>query len=210
VPAETRWWLIRHAPVPDPEGRIIGRMDLPADTNDVDDLEALARLLPLHAVLVTTPLMRTGQTARALAAGGALLPRPLEEPAFLEQDLGAWQGQTWGGLASQDPPDPVLAAFWADPARAVPPGGESFVAVVERVAAGLERLSRDHAGRDIVAVVHAGAIRAALAVALGLAPAMALRLVVDPLSLTRMDRLAGSGDWDGGWRVGCVNCLRMP
>ncbi|MBB4265241.1 histidine phosphatase family protein [Roseospira visakhapatnamensis] len=209
APAETRWWLIRHAPVPDAEGRIVGRLDLAADTGDDEDLEALARRLPARAVLVTTPLTRTDQTARALAAAGARLSRATEEPDFLEQHFGAWQGATWGGLASADPPDPVLAAFWAEPTRATPPGGESFAAVIDRVASGLDRWSADHAGRDIVAVVHAGTIRAALAVALGLDPATALRFVIDPLSLTRLDRLAGGGDWDGGWRVDCVNSLAM-
>jgi len=204
-PAETRWWLVRHAPVPDPEGRILGQIDLPADTSDVEDLEALARLLPPRAVLVTTPLGRTGQTARALVASGARLPRPIEEPAMSEQHFGAWQGLTWGGLSSSERPDPALTDFWADPAHATPPGGESFADVVRRVAGALERLSVAHAGRDIVAVVHAGTIRAALSVALGLDPAVALRFVVDPLSLTRLDWLSGTGDWDGGWRVGCVN-----
>ncbi len=210
APADTRWWLVRHAPVPDPEGRITGRLDLAADTGDVDDLEALARLLPVHAVLVTTPLRRTGQTARALAAAGARLPRAHEDPDLVEQDFGAWQGATWGGLASVDLPDPALSAFWADPSRVAPPGGESFEAVIRRVTVALDRLSAANAGRDIVAVVHAGTVRAALAVALGLDPAAALRVVVDPLSLTRLDRLAGTGDWDGGWRVGCVNRLMTP
>jgi alpha-ribazole phosphatase len=42
-------------------------------------------------------------------------------------------------------------------------------------------------------------VRAALAIALEMAPEQALRFVIDPLSLTRIDRLAG------GWRVISVN-----
>jgi alpha-ribazole phosphatase len=49
-------------------------------------------------------------------------------------------------------------------------------------------------------VVHSGTIRAALAIALGLEPEQALRFTVEPLSLTRIDRVAG------GWRVVGVNC----
>jgi alpha-ribazole phosphatase len=48
-------------------------------------------------------------------------------------------------------------------------------------------------------VVHSGTIRAALGIALGIEPEAALRFVIDPLSLTRIDRL------DGAWRVVCVN-----
>ncbi|MQX37725.1 histidine phosphatase family protein [Roseospira navarrensis] len=207
-PAETRWWLVRHAPVPDPQGRIVGQGDPDAHTGDTDDLEALARLLPDHAVLVTTPLRRTGQTARALAAAGMRLPRAQEVPDLAEQSFGDWEGLTWGGLASAQPPDPALAAFWDDPAHRTPPGGESFAAVVARVRSVLDRLSAEHAGRDIVAVVHAGTVRAALAVALDLDPAVALRFAVEPLSLTRLDRLSGTPF--AGWRVGCVNTLMTP
>lgn len=207
-PALTRWWLVRHAPVPDPKGRIIGRLDPDAHTGDVEDLEALARVLPPRAVLLTTPLRRTGQTARALAAAGLRTPRAIEEADLQEQHFGAWEGATWGGLASADPPDPALARFWDDPAEQAPPDGESFAAVVRRVRRALDRLSEAHAGRDIIAVVHAGTVRAALAHALGLAPAQALRFAVDPLSLTRLDRL-DSPPRDG-WRVGCVNTLLGP
>jgi alpha-ribazole phosphatase len=47
--------------------------------------------------------------------------------------------------------------------------------------------------------VHSGTIRAVLAIALDLSPDAALRFVIDPLSLTRIDRL------EGGWRVVAVN-----
>jgi alpha-ribazole phosphatase len=47
--------------------------------------------------------------------------------------------------------------------------------------------------------VHSGTIRAVLAIALDLKSEQALRFVIDPLSLTRIDRLAE------GWRVVAVN-----
>jgi alpha-ribazole phosphatase len=47
--------------------------------------------------------------------------------------------------------------------------------------------------------VHSGTIRAALAVALEIAPDRALRFAIDPLSLTRIDRLTN------GWRIVGVN-----
>ena len=47
--------------------------------------------------------------------------------------------------------------------------------------------------------MHSGTIRAVLAIALDLKPGQALRCVIDPLSLTRIDRLAD------GWRVVAVN-----
>jgi alpha-ribazole phosphatase len=52
---------------------------------------------------------------------------------------------------------------------------------------------------DVILVVHSGTIRAALAIALDVAPDSALRFVIDPLSLTLIDRL------NAGWRIVGVN-----
>ncbi len=195
----TRWWWLRHAPVPDPEGRISGRLDLPCDTSDDDWFATLANRLPRYAVLVESGLVRCTQTIGALEAAGLPLAPPLVEPAFTEQDFGRWQGHTWNELAAAEDPD--LPAFWQNPATATPPGGESFAALTERVSEAILRLSDEYGGRDIVAVAHAGTIRAALALALDISPETALCFAIDPLSLTRIDVLAG------GWRVVGVNWL---
>jgi len=73
----TRWWWLRHAPVPDPEGRITGRLDLPCDTSDTAWFAALARRLPRNAVLVESGLMRCDQTIGAIEVAGLALPPPL-------------------------------------------------------------------------------------------------------------------------------------
>lgn len=193
----TRWWLLRHAPVPCPHGRITGRLDVACDTSEDEVFQSLARALPVNPVLVESGLIRCRQTAGALEAAGLLLPPPMIEPDLVEQDFGRWQGRSW--LELEAAKDPGLAAFWANPADSTPPGGESFAAMVERVRAALEQITAAQAGRDILAVVHAGTIRAALAVALGLTPEQALRFAVKPLSLTRLDWTAS------GWRVETVN-----
>lgn len=182
----TRWWWLRHAPVPDPEGRITGSLDLPCDTSDDDWFAKLALRLPKAAVLVESGLIRCAQTRGALEAAGLRLGEPLIEPDLAEQNFGRWQGQSWAMLASIK--EPGIDAFWADPAGSVPPGGESFAELVRRTASVISRLSESFAGRDILAIAHAGTIRAALAVALDLEPASALSFAVAPLSLTRIDR----------------------
>ncbi|KAF0222030.1 MAG: Phosphoglycerate/bisphosphoglycerate [Rhodospirillaceae bacterium] len=192
-----RWWLVRHGPVPCPHGRIHGQLDVACDVSDVDDFRQLAQRVPSHAVLVESGLMRCRQTSGALEAAGMVLPPPLIEPDLMEQNFGRWQGRSWADLETAK--EPELPDFWRDPAHTAPPGGESFAQLCQRVRAALERLSQDHAGRDIVAVIHAGSIRAALALALGLDPAQGLRFAVQPLSLTRLDVTAE------GWRVECVN-----
>lgn len=191
----TRFWWLRHAPVmvsgANEGGGIVGRLDLDADTSDSSAFSALARRLPAGAVLVDSGLARCRQTAVALAAAG-LVPSARETaPALAEQDFGAWQGKRWDEI---DAP-----WFWQAPASAVPPGGESFAAVVGRVGPVLVDLCRRHAGRDVLLVAHAGSIRAALAIALGISSAAALQFAIQPLSLTRITHNGG------GWSVDGVN-----
>jgi alpha-ribazole phosphatase len=195
----TRWWWLRHAPVPDTENRICGRLDPPCDLSDHERLGALAALLPPQSLVVDSGLLRCSQTLGAIEAAGLALAPALVEPGLQEQDFGHWQGRRWAELEGLD--SPLVAAFWQDPAGVAPPGGESFTAVIERVRGTVARLTRLHEGRDIIAVAHAGTIRAALAIALGLPPRAALSFVVDPLSLTRLDAVAD------GWRVAGVNWL---
>lgn len=198
----TRWWLIRHAPVPNPDKLIYGRNDPPADTGDTETLAALAARLPPQAVWVTSHLRRTRQTAAALRLPGSDMA--LVERALAEQDFGRWEGLSHDAVADLYPED--ARRFWSDPAAETPPGGESFTAVMERVAGAVARLTAAHAGRDIVAVVHGGPIRAALALALDLTPQAALRLAVAPLSLSRIDHY-GIDCEGGSWSVTALNAL---
>jgi len=69
--SETRWWWIRHAPVPD-SFRIYGQSDVDCDVSSAEVFAALANELPQDAVWLTSNLNRTRQTAAAiLAAMGA-------------------------------------------------------------------------------------------------------------------------------------------
>jgi len=192
-------------------GRIYGQDDPPADCDDATLFATLAQLLPVDAVWVTSQLQRTHQTAAAIAAAGPLtLPQALVEPDFAEQHFGEWQGLTNEELRQRR--NGELNRFWLAPAHEAPPGGESFLAVIDRVATAMARLTAAHRGRDIVAVAHGGSIRAALAVALGIEAERALAFTIDNCSLTRLDHIAGPGaDDEGQWRINAVNLHpRLP
>lgn len=199
----TRWWWIRHAPVLS-DGSIYGQMDVPADVSDRTVFAALASVLPARAVWVVSQLQRTHQTAEAILAANGESPAPIVEAALAEQHFGDLQGR---------PREAVYAEleggwnrFWLTGASDRPPGGESFADVTVRVREAIERLSRAHAGRDIVAVAHGGTIRAALAHAMDLAPAQALAFVVDNCSLTCLHRIDPPHTGEpAAWRVALVN-----
>jgi len=209
----TRWWWIRHAPVINPGGRIYGQRDVPADTSDAPAFAALAARMPLDAVWLATPLQRTQATAAAIQANmnAANPPPPEIEPAFIEQHFGDWQGLTYDEIGAYGRVRPGTKGigveghkFWLAPAHTRPPGGESFVDVMARVAARVRDLTARYAGRDIVVVAHGGSIRAALAYALDLHPETALAFTIDTLSLTRLDHVTGPGAGHA-WRVNAIN-----
>jgi alpha-ribazole phosphatase len=201
----TRWWWIRHAPVTQYKGRLYGQTDVDCDTGNAVALSALACRLPARPLCFVSPLKRTEQTRAALAAAGASLPDPVVQPALIEQDFGRWQGLKWNEMEDADPP--AYAAFWRDPTRTAPPGGESFEAVMQRTRTAIEHLTVAHAGRDIVSVGHGGTIRAAVALALNLSPEAAMAVVVDNLSLTLLEHVADGllRRRERVWRVQCVN-----
>jgi len=200
----TRWWWIRHAPVPD-NGRIYGQSDLDCDCGDAEIFGTLARELPVPAVWVTSNLVRTKQTAAAILAaapgrfGGV---EPVAVSALAEQHLGEWQGQERKAFYAARKVG--TQTLWFAPAHERAPGGESFVDLVQRVVPAIERLNVEHRGKDIVAVTHGGTIRAALSLALGLTPQASLAFSVENCSLTRVDHLAADGG-PGLWRVVAVN-----
>jgi broad specificity phosphatase PhoE len=204
----TRWWWVRHAPVTVNDGRCYGQTDLPCDCSDLAAFAGLAQKLPRDATWITSPLQRTHLTAAGIVRAG--LPGPDRipgpgvqvEPELIEQHFGQWQGLTYAELAERN--GNLWPRFWLGPAHHAPPGGESFVDLLARAQPAIARLSRAHAGRDIIAVTHGGTIRAALALALDLAPEAALALVIDNLSITRIEHFPGS-EAARSWRVTAVN-----
>ncbi|HVT55598.1 MAG TPA: histidine phosphatase family protein, partial [Xanthobacteraceae bacterium] len=183
MPAETHWWWIRHAPVPD-NLRIYGQNDVDSDCTNAEIFRAVASEMPKQAVWITSSLARTMQTADAIMAQMDERHRPkqapIKVPEFAEQHLGEWQGMVREEFYRTRKPAP----FWFGLAEERAPGGESFNDLVARVKPGIERLTQEYAGRNIVAVAHGGTIKAMLAAALELSPDRALAFSIDNCSIT--------------------------
>jgi broad specificity phosphatase PhoE len=140
------------------DGRLQGRADLELSERGLDQVTRLGTRFPAGSLtaVVTSPLRRAQQTAEAIAAA-CRAPVEVDE-RLVELDYGEWDGR-----ALADVPADAWSTWRADPNFA-PPGGESLVAVTERVGDFCrERL----AGGAIVAVSHVSPIKAAVAWALG-------------------------------------------
>ena len=113
-PSQTRWWWIRHAPVPD-GGCIYGQRDLDCDCSDVEVFRAVARALPRDAVWFTSSLLGAGETAgepnripRQLAGNGT---EDREVAAITVEVALAVDATVVGHRRVADPPPARLA--WA-------------------------------------------------------------------------------------------------
>ena len=203
----TSFWWVRHARVAH-GGRIYGQIDLSCDCSETALFTGLAEKLPRSAIWVTSNLRRTHETGAAIVRAGLPGPQPIPGPEaimipeFAEQNFGEWQGLTYEELENSRAGD--FHRFWHAPAHETPPGGESFIAVTERVSRGIRQLVETHSGHEIIAVAHGGTIRAALALALDLHAEAALAFTIENCSITRIDRIDGPG-MGHGWRVVRVN-----
>jgi alpha-ribazole phosphatase len=199
----TRWWWVRHAVVPNPEGRCYGQSDMDCDVSDEALFRHQAALLPRSAVWVTSGLLRAIKTAETLRAHGADYREPEREPRFNEQHFGEWQGLTYADIAANHGDNHL---FWLGPPTNRPPGGESFVDLMQRAGTAILELNERHKGRDIVAVTHGGTIRAALALAMGLGADAAVRFEAENVSLTLIEHYE-QADPDHAWRIVFTNLL---
>ncbi|GAB4361772.1 MAG: alpha-ribazole phosphatase family protein [Gammaproteobacteria bacterium] len=133
-------------------------------------------------VIVSSPLQRCARFAEALAAERDL---PLEvDEAFREISFGVWEGRRPGELEAEDPEG--MRAFWDDPVRYWPEGGEPFDRFQLRIAAAWERLLQRYAGRHTLLVAHGGVIRAVLFHVLGVPPQNFFRIQVPYASFSRI------------------------
>jgi len=175
---------VRHGPIAPPYDQGFAPLDALADLSDLAAMERIARRLPVKVVWIESPAERTSMTAAALRRlRGEADTTATVESAFVEQDFGDWHGRRYDAVYGVLSPDELRV-----PALVRPPGGETFEEVASRVAPAIEALNAAHKGVDFVAVAHAGTIRAALTLAMDLAPRQAISFVIDILSVTRLDR----------------------
>lgn len=181
--------LLRHGRTSaNASGTLAGRLpDVHLDDVGVTQAGRAAERLavvPL-AELVSSPLDRCRETAKAVAARQVPNQRVLTDKALTECDYGEWQGRKLRDLAR--------LALWrtvqTNPSAATFPGGESLSEMQARAVSAVRR--RDAAvaaahGADAVwlAVSHGDLIKSLLADALGMHLDLFQRIQVDPAAIS--------------------------
>jgi alpha-ribazole phosphatase len=160
-------WCVRHAPVA-VTGVCYGHADVPLQIDAREAAFTVQRALAAGGVALRevwcSPAARTRSVAEILAAeSGASLH---VDPRIAELAMGEWEGRPFAEIEQTDA---ARFARWMAAWRTeAPPGGETVASLVARVTAWLndrrvaERAFDD--ARHVLAVTHAGVIRAIRAV----------------------------------------------
>lgn len=172
------YW-IRHAPTH--EAAFVGHRDVAADLSDTAQIARLSVALPRNALVVSSDLKRSIDTAGAIQGERNRLPH---RRGLREFDFGEWDGLDFSEVAARWPD--LSRTYWESPGDIAPPNGESWNAAAARISADIDVLVRENPRRDIIAVAHFGAILTQVQRAAGISPYQALSHRIDNFSITEI------------------------
>ena len=173
--------LLRHG---EPVGgrRYRGQIDDPLSERGWQEMRHATSADTPWETIISSPLRRCREFAEEL---GAQLALPLNiDERLKEVGFGTWEGLTGDMLRQQD--DQVLTRFYQDPITHRPQGAEPLDGFCRRVDEALQAAIKGHRGKHILIIAHAGVIRSALSLTLGLPIGHMYRLSIATASLSRI------------------------
>lgn len=171
--------LVRHGRTSlNAAGRLQGRVDEPLDEVGREQARRLAtRLVPVLGdddLVISSPLVRARDTA-------AMLGREIRiDEQWIEMSYGVFDGVPQGDVSA------AVWSQWRRDPHFSPDGGESLMAVTERVHRACDDLLAEARDRRVVVVSHVSPIKAAIAWALGTDPSTSWRMHLDTAAITRI------------------------
>ncbi|OMC48616.1 bifunctional RNase H/acid phosphatase [Mycobacterium sp. IS-1264] len=179
----TRLLLLRHGQTElSVERRYSGRGNPALTEVGRRQAQAAARYLAERggiAAVLSSPLQRAYDTA-ATAAKALGLDVTVDDD-LIETDFGAWEGLTFAEASQHDP---ELHRRWLRDTSTMPPDGESFDRVLDRVCRVRDRIVAAHEGATVLVVSHVTPIKMLLRLALDAGPGILYRLHLDLASLS--------------------------
>lgn len=165
---KTELIMIRHGVTAwNKERRFQGQIDIPLDDEGLRQAQLLGQSMAgaALAAVYASDLTRARQTAEPLASAIGL--PVVAEPGLRERHYGAFEGRTWDELQREHAAD---FARWRarEPDFSLPGGGETLLALHDRVEATMRALAARHPGSSVVAVTHGGVLDCAYRIATGL------------------------------------------
>lgn len=162
----TRIYLVRHGATDlTAEDRFAGSTDVPLSGEGRQQVAALAERLRGDRLdgVYASPLGRTIETARIIAAPHGCVPQP--EPGLREIDYGRWEGRTRDEIETEFADE--YDAWQEDPLTIAPAGGESGIQVLARALPAIRRIVHSHLHHSVLVVSHKGTNRLLISSLLG-------------------------------------------
>ncbi len=174
-----RLFLVRHGETDwNREGRLQGSQDIPLNAlgrmQAAEVADRLRALKPEFATsaYVASPMHRARETMTILRNELALAPEDYRiDEQLKELTFGEWEGFTWREIRKSE--RELAQARERDKWGFVPPGGESYRMLAERIRPSLEGMAP-----DTVMVSHGGVARAVLALIGAVDPAEAAKVEI--------------------------------
>ena len=167
--------MLRHAEVLDKKS-IYGRSNIGIKKLDNDKKNRFQKYFSKIENIYTSPAKRCLQTFKEIWPATKL---PKKDKRLWEQDFGDWEGELFSEL-----PDLGILDN-EDLANFLPPNGESFKNVCDRVKPAIIEISKIALNAPVLVICHAGTIRATIALALE-NYSVPLKFEINNLSLTRI------------------------
>jgi len=155
--------LFRHGQ-PQLQNCLLGRTDSKLSALGWQQMEEISSEIQNIDLVITSPLLRCKQFAVEFASKNAI---PFEcEEDWQECNFGDWDGLSYEKLY-QENTEP-FEKFISNPEKHGAPNGESLTDFKQRIDQALNRILKEHKGKTILLVSHAGVIRNLIAWAIGI------------------------------------------
>jgi len=182
--------VVRHGrTLSNASGLLLGRADPALDDTGRGQAGRLAAAVGSVDRIISSPLLRTRQTAEAIAEVAGVAVEI--DDRFIELDYGEWDQRPLGDISVEQ------WAAWRADVDFAPPGGESLATLGRRVRSALDELAADPPERTVVVVTHVSPIKAAVAWAVGGDDDMSWRMFVAPATITRIATIRGTPSLHG-------------
>ena len=155
VPRRSRIIMVRHGETKwNAEMRIQGHKDSPLTEVGLRQAEAVAARLSREKLdaIYASDLGRVRQTVEPLIKATGLTPK--YDEALRERNYGEFEGKTLEELEVEFPGQ--FGKLRTGNPHGVPPGGESLAQFHSRIAAALEQIAQEAAGKTVAVMVHGG------------------------------------------------------
>ena len=194
-----RFWWVRHAPVQGNKNRCYGNNEVECNVNDTISFKKLVAFLPNNTYVYTSNLSRTIKTFHAAVERGFTYKDHIKDSRLNEQNLGDYTGMKYSALEDLMKEKNFSDQNWLMNSKHIPPNGESFEMLYQRVCNFIDDILLNYNYKNIVIFSHGGPIRSAINIALNNKQVSVGNFKIDNLKVTKIT-------YDQGvWGIAFIN-----